>query len=219
MSTNVINQSSASQQKYVKPKEFVLYLVAVFFYTMMTGMVGSYRSEYLVNVLHLADNQTSLFNTLTSVIPFVLNFFIVMYIDGRKMGKGGKFRPLALLVAIPMGILLVLSFWAPAGLTGTLLMIYITTVAVLWGVMCTFGNSVNMVAIVMTPNMKERDNVISFRSISSAVGNSAPLVVVLVIGLLIEEKAMQYIIGAALCGVVGIVAVLLGMTQVRERTV
>jgi hypothetical protein len=85
---------------------------------MMTGMVGSYRSEYLVNVLHLADNQTSLFNTLTSVIPFVLNFFIVMYIDGRKMGKGGKFRPLALLVAIPMGILLVLSFWAPAGLTG-----------------------------------------------------------------------------------------------------
>lgn len=219
MSTNVINQSSASQQKYVKPKEFVLYLVAVFFYTMMTGMVGSYRSEYLVNVLHLADNQTSLFNTLTSVIPFVLNFFIVMYIDGRKMGKGGKFRPLALLVAIPMGILLVLSFWAPAGLTGTLLMIYVTTVAVLWGVMCTFGNSVNMVAIVMTPNMKERDNVISFRSISSAVGNSAPLVVVLVIGLLIEEKAMQYIIGAALCGVVGIVAVLLGMTQVRERTV
>lgn len=219
MSTNVINQSSASQQKYVKPKEFVLYLVAVFFYTMMTGMVGSYRSEYLVNVLHLADNQTSLFNTLTSVIPFVLNFFIVMYIDGRKMGKGGKFRPLALLVAIPMGILLVLSFWAPAGLTGTLLMIYVTTVAVLWGVMCTFGNSVNMVAIVMTPNMKERDNVISFRSISSAVGNSAPLVVVLVIGLLIEEKAMQYIIGAALCGVVGIFAVLLGMTQVRERTV
>lgn len=219
MSTNVINQPDASQQKHVKPKEFVLYLVAVFFYTMMTGMVGSYRSEYLVNVLHLADNQTSLFNTLTSVIPFVLNFFIVMYIDGRKMGKGGKFRPLALLVAIPMGILLVLSFWAPAGLSGTLLMIYITTVAVLWAVVGTFGNSVNMVAIVMTPNMKERDNVISFRSISSAVGNSAPLVVVLVIGLLIEEKAMQYIVGAALCGVVGIVAVLLGMTQVRERTV
>lgn len=219
MTANAINQNDVSMQKHVKPKEFVLYLVAVFFYTMMTGMVGSYRSEYLVNVLHLADNQTSLFNTLTSVIPFVLNFFIVMYIDGRKMGKGGKFRPLALLVAIPMGILLVLNFWAPAGLSGTLLMIYITTIAVLWAVMCTFGNSVNMVAIVMTPNMKERDNVISFRSISSAVGNSAPLVVVLVIGLLIHEKAMQYIIGAALCGVVGIIAVLLGMSQVRERTV
>ena len=214
-----MSNSATSETKFLKSKEWILYLAGVFFYTMMTGMVGSYRSEYLVNVLHLADNQTSLFNTLTSVIPFVLNFFIVMYIDGRKMGKGGKFRPLALLVAIPMGILLVLSFWAPAGLTGTLLMIYVTTVAVLWGVMCTFGNSVNMVAIVMKPNMKERDNVISFRSISSAVGNSAPLVVVLVIGLLIEEKAMQYIIGAALCGVVGIVAVLLGMTQVRERTV
>lgn len=219
MSTNIINQPHTEDQKYVKPKELVAYLVAVFFYTMMTGMVGSYRSEYLINVLQLTDGQTSLFNTLTSIIPFVLNFFIVMYMDGRKMGKGGKFRPLALLVAIPMGILLVLNFWAPPGLTGTLLLIYVTTIAVLWGVVCTIGNSVNMVALVMTPNMKERDDVISFRSISSAVGNSAPLVVVLVIGLIWQDKATQYIIGAALCGVVGILAVLLGMNLVRERTV
>lgn len=28
-------------KKYVKPKEFILYLVSVFFYTMMTGTVGS----------------------------------------------------------------------------------------------------------------------------------------------------------------------------------
>ena len=35
----------------------------------------------------------------------------------------------------------------------------------------------------MTPNMKERDQLLSFRSISSAVGNSAPLVVLLVVGL------------------------------------
>lgn len=208
------------EAKQVKIGEFILYLIAVFFYTNMTGMVGSYRNAYLVNVLLLPEKQAALFNTLTSIIPFVLNFFIVMYIDGRKMGKNGKFRPLGMLVAIPMGILLVLSFWTPKVLSGTLLMIYIVTVAVAWAVCNTFGNSVNMVAIVMTPNMKERDTVISFRSIASAIGNSAPLVIVLVIGLIWKNnEGLQYIIGASLCGVVGIITMLFGMRAVRERVV
>ena len=68
------------ETKHVKTKEFVLYLLGVFFYTCMTGMVGSYRSEYLVNVLQLTDSQVSLFNTLVNVIPFVLSFVISMYI-------------------------------------------------------------------------------------------------------------------------------------------
>lgn len=140
-----------------------------------------------------------------------------MYIDGRSMGKQGKFRPLAMLVAVPLGILLVLSFWAPPGLTGTLLMIYITTVAIAWAVCTNFGNSVNMVSVVMTPNLKERDTVISFRSISSAIGNSAPLVIILVIGFIWKDEGTQYIIGASLCGVVGIITMLFGMRAVRER--
>lgn len=205
-------------KKYVKTSEFVLYLIAVFFYTNMTGMIGSYRNAYLVNVLQVTDDQASLYNLLLSIIPFVLNFFIAMYIDGRKMGKGGKFKPLALLSAVPLGALLILSFITPRALTGTLMMIYIVTIGVAWSVATCFGNSVNMVAIVMTPNMKERDNVISFRSISSAVGNSAPLVIVLVIGLIWKDnEGLQYIIGAGLCGVVGVIAMLFGMGAVRER--
>ena len=209
---------AVSDEKYVKRSEFILYLVAVFFYTMMTGMIGSYRNAYIVNVLRLTTSQASLYNTLISVIPFVLNFFIAMYIDGRKIGKMGKFKPLGLIAAIPAGILLVLTFITPKALSGTILMIYIVTIAVLWSISTNFGNSVNMVAIVMTPNMKERDTVISFRSIVSAVGNSAPLVVLLVIGMIWKDnEGLQYIIGAGLCGAVGVIAMLLGMNAVRER--
>lgn len=140
-----------------------------------------------------------------------------MYIDGRKTGKGGKFRPLALLVAIPAGIFLVLSFWAPKGITGTTLMIYLVTVAVAWAVCTNFGDCVNKVAIVMTPNMKERDTVMSFRGIVSAVGNSAPLVVELVLAFMVKDKGLRYICVASLCGVFGILTMLLGMKTVRER--
>lgn len=227
---------SNETQKHVKTNEFILYLVGVFFYTTMTGMVGGNRNAYLVNVLRLSEDQTSFFNLITAIIPFVINFFIVMYIDGRKMGKSGKFRPIAMLVAVPMAIVMMLSFWAPKGLSGTILMIYVITLAVLWSIFCTFGNSINMIANVMTPNLKERDKVLSFRSISSAVGNSAPVVIVLVVGLIWNKdnpalinavtgtsirsvEGLQYIISAALCSVVGVITVLLGMKIVRERTV
>ena len=207
-----------TEQKYVKKSEFILYLVAVFFYTNMTGMVGNFRNAYIVNVLRLSDSQASLYNTLLSVIPFILNFFIAMYIDGRKVGKRGKFKPLGIASAVPVGLLLVLSFFKPSFITGPLVMIYIVTIGVSWAILTHFGNSVNMVAIVMTPNMKERDTVISFRSISSAVGNSAPLVIILVIGLIWKDnEGLQYIIGAGLCGVVGVIAMLLGMNAVKER--
>ncbi|MBE6752499.1 MAG: hypothetical protein E7556_08250 [Ruminococcaceae bacterium] len=232
MSSTVIQNP---ETKYVKKSEFILYLVGVFFYTTMTGMVQGNRNAYLVNVLRLPESQTSLFNLLTSIIPFVLNFFIVMYIDGRQMGKGGKFKPITTLVIVPMSIVMMLSFWAPPGLSGTVLFIYVVTVAVLWAVLSTFGNSINMVANVMTPNLKERDQVLSFRSISSAVGNSAPVVILLVIGLIWSKdnqslidavtgttirsvEGLQYIISAGLCSVVGIITVLLGMKLVRERT-
>ena len=207
----------STDEKYVKKNEFILYLVAVFFYTNMTGMIGGFRNDYLVNVLKVPSGQLSKYNVLISVIPFVLNFFIAMYIDGRKMGKGGKFRPLGLIAAVPTGILLVMSFVTPKSLTGTILMIYIVTVAVSWSIATNFGNSTNMVAIVMTPNLKERDNVISFRSIVSAVGNSAPLAVVAFIGIFAKDKGTRFIISAALCGAVGIIAMLIGRKKESSR--
>lgn len=214
-----VNETSVNIQdkKHIKMPEFIAYLVAVFFYTNMTGMVGSYRNAYLVDVLKINENQASLFNVLTSVIPFVLNFFIAMYIDGRSVGKKGKFRPLVLLAAVPAGILLVLSFWTPKALSGTLLMIYLVTIAIGWAVATNFGNQINSMAAVLTPNLKERDTVMSFRGIVSAVGNSAPLVIVLVIAIFVKDASTQYIISAALCGVVGIVTMLIGMKMTRER--
>lgn len=217
MSDKVLAPPTEQDKKYVKLSEFIIYLVGVFFYTNMTGMVGSYRSAYLVNVLRLNESQVSLFNTLVNIIPFVLNFFITMYIDGRRPGKSGKFRPLALAVAIPCGVLLVLTFWAPPALSGNLLLVYVTTIAVLWAVATNFGDAMNKVALVMTPNLKERDNVISFRSICSAVGNSAPLVIILVIGLIWDDEGTQYIIGAALCAVVGTILMLVATKAIRER--
>lgn len=218
MSEKMLSSPQTQDKKYVKTSEFIWYLVAVFFYTNMTGFIGQYRNVFLVDVIQITDTQSSLFNLFTGVVPFILNFFIVMYIDGRSIGKSGKFRPLVMLAAVPMSILLFLSFWVPSGITGTLLTIYIITIAVLWGVMNTFGGTITNIAVVITPNLRERDTVLSFRGIVSAVGNSASLVIVVVLNLIWKDnQSLQFITCAALSGVIGIITMLFGMKMTRER--
>ena len=204
-------------EKLIKKPEFILYLAAIFFYTNMTGMVGSYRAAYLVNVLHLASNHVSFYNAFLSVSGFFLHFFIAMYIDSRKVGKSGKFRPLIAFATIPMALFLVLTFYTPSFISGALLMPWLLFIATGFSVANMFAGTLNNVAWVMTPNMKERDNVMSFRSISSAVGNSAPLIIILVIGLLIKTEGTQYIVCSCLCAAVGIATMLPGVKIVRER--
>lgn len=55
MSENEIKMN-VQNKKHLKTGEFIAYLVAVFFYTNMTGMVGSYRNAYLVDVLKITDS-------------------------------------------------------------------------------------------------------------------------------------------------------------------
>lgn len=209
-------------QKYVKKSEFVVYLMAIFFYTMMTGMVGNYKNAYLVNVLVLDADTLSLYNTILSIAGFVTSFFVAMYIDGHKPSKKGKFRPIGTAVAIPVALTLMLTFFVPSfieDLGGVVLFIYLLTIGFAYSICTQFANVFNLLANVMTPNNKERDQVISFKSISSAIGNSAPLVVVLVIGLITDDEQLQYIVGAAICAIAGVITMLLGLNLVRERTV
>ncbi len=213
------------EQNHIKNKEMIFYLAAIFFYTMMTGMVGSYRQAYLVNVLRMEDDAVSFYNAFLSVAGFLMSFVYALIIDNRKIGKKGKFIPIVNAVAIPMGIVTMLLFYTPDGLAGTLLMIYLISIGMIHGACCSFGNAINLVSYVMTPNNKERDKVISFRSISSAVGNSAPLVVVLVIDEIIKavspdnpnREYLEYIIGASLISVVGTFITLMGMRFMKER--
>lgn len=213
--SNAIKQKSGNG--YVATNEFIFYLAAIFFYTMMTGIVGSYRQDYLVNVLLLTEDQTSFYNSFLSVAGFVLSFFYAMVIDNHKISKRGKFVPIVNAVAIPMGIVTLLMFVTPKGLTGALLMVYLLTIGLLHGACCSFGNAINLVSFVMSPDNKERDKVISFRSISSAIGNSAPLVVTLVIGLFIKDKAMLFVVSTSLICVVGTFITLMGMRFIKER--
>ena len=47
----------AADQKQIGTGEFIWYMVSVFFYTNMTGMVGQYRNNFLVDVVQINQHH------------------------------------------------------------------------------------------------------------------------------------------------------------------
>ena len=227
MSKNNISNAQ-SQEKFVGRSEFLLFTVAIFFYTMMTGVVNGNKNDFIVNVLSLPEEYTAIYNGVTGVAGFLLSFLYALILDNKKIKNGEKFKPIGIALAVPCGLMTVLMFVVPDFLrqNPVVLLVYLIFLALVQGCCFYFGNTINMVAMVMSPNQKERESILSFRGISSAVGNSAPMVVVLVIGEIIKIKnggkndpALNYLLSSILCGVVGTVTMLIGMRAVKERTV
>ena len=104
---------TANEKKYLKTKEWVFYLLAMFFFSSMTGMVNSYRRAYLVDVLLLSNDQLSFFNGFTQIVGYVLSFIYALILDNKKIKNNQKFKPLGLLAAIPCGVVTALIFWTP----------------------------------------------------------------------------------------------------------
>lgn len=219
--------SQKANGKHVGNGELIIFIFAVFFYTMMTGMINGYRSDYMVNILSMPEGHVATFNAVTGIAGYVLSFIYALILDNKKIKNNEKFKPLGFAAAIPCGIITVLIFLVPDFLRNnpTVLLAYMILLCLVQGACFYFGNTVNMVAMVMSPDLKERENVLSYRGISSAIGNSAPMVVVLVIGAIIklikgsEDPELNYIISSILCGAVGTVTMLIGMRVIKERTV
>ncbi|MDR0883114.1 MAG: MFS transporter [Oscillospiraceae bacterium] len=216
---------SPARAKNIKSSEFLFYMLMVFFYSTMVGMIGEYRRAYLVDGLQLENNQLALYNGITSAIGYVMAFVYALILDNKKIKNGKKFKNLGLIFAVPCGLLTILTFYTPGFLENnpSALLVFLIIINVIQAGCFYFGGTVNMVAVVMSPDIREREQLLSFRGVSSAVGNSAPLVIVLVMGVIIkavkgaEDNMLNYMLSAVLVGVVGTITMLLGFSAVHER--
>jgi len=213
--------------KHVASKEFFIFMACAFLFTNMEGMAGNFRQKYLVDILLLPSESVAVINTVCTLVPFLLSFFFAMVVDRTPKPGKDKFRPLFLVTAVPSGIFAVLMFWTPAlfsELALVMMVAYQITITVLYEGVKFFAGTVNQMAVVITPDMKERDGILSYRAISSAIGNSAPLVVVLVVGLLrgpgiISGEGMMYLVSAVLCAVASTAILLAGARTLKERVI
>ena len=207
------------EQKVVSMKEMIIFFMGTFFYTNMTGMLGSYRQAYLVNVLQVSSDKVAFINSFCGIAGFALSFFLTMIIDRAPKPGHSKFKPLVLTWAIPTGITMVLLFYTPSFIstTSAMIVVYLIAMQMIYNIASGFTGQINSIAVVMSPNSSERDTILTWRGIVNAIGNSAPLVVVLVAGLITKNESLQYLGSAILCAIVAVVFLLLSGKTVKER--
>lgn len=208
-----------SKEKYVNMKEMIIFFMGTFFLTTMQGMTGNYRQAYFVNVLQLPSDNVALINSFCSVANFALGFFITMMIDRTPKAGKNKFKPLVSLWTIPMGIMVVLMFYTPSFMSKniTILVIYCIAINLIYNIAQSFAGTLNNIAVVMSPNNNERDTLLTWRGIVNAIGNSAPLVVILVAGMITKDEGLQYLSGAIVCSLIGVIIVLSANSVIKER--
>lgn len=210
--------------KYVSTKELVVYLATLFLYNNMAQVVGNgMRNKYLMNLM--APEHVSVVNFILSVAGYVLPFFYAMIIDRAPKDGKSKFIPLITFSIIPAGIFTVLMFYTPAVIKNgaiEIMIMYQVIVALAHGASHAFAGTVDKMSVVLTPNQSERDKIINFRGISSAISASAPLVVIAVVGLLkkpgiIKGEEGVWLVTAIASSAVGVLMVSWGMRVVKER--
>ncbi len=205
--------------KLVPTSELIFFLMGTFFLTTLTGMCGNYRQAYLVNILGLEANQVSLINSVCSIVSYFINFLLMMRIDRPPKKGKSKFLPLVRSSAIPFAIVIVLMYYTPSFVdrTTNMIVIWCICLQLIYNTLNTFAGALNNVAVVISPNSAERDTALTWRGIVNAVGNSAPLVVVLVAGLITDKEEYQYLGSAVACSIVAVIFMLIATRKVKER--
>ena len=215
----VKKQTEENPQKLVPTRELIIFLMGTFFLTTMQGMLLNYRQAYLVNVLELESKQVGFINSFCTIASFFINFFLMMIIDRPPKDGHNKFKPFVRIWAIPTAVLTVLLFWTPSFIprTGVIIVAYLICLQVVYNIANTFAGTLNNIAVVISPNSGERDTALTWRGIVNAIGNSAPLVVVAVAGVITDDEGLQYLGSAIACAVVCTCVMLLACSMVKER--
>lgn len=210
----------SKEEKYLSKYEMISYIIGMASLSMFTGMVNNYQGDYWNNILKLNQHNQQIINTVVTIVGYILGFFLSHFIDNFR-GKKGKFRPLAMTFCVPFALVGFLRFYTPFDVNTFACVLYIALVVIVFNIFQTFANTANYVAYVITPNEKERNGLMSANSFFSSIMSSAPLVIILVLGIFKNkgffDTNQMYLIGMLICAIAYAAAMLNAMKCTKER--
>lgn len=215
--------------KFVGKKEFWMYAVGGMGQGMIYAIMSSYISEFYLNVAVLPPLFVLLLMLLARVWDAVNDPMMGMIAD-RYTTKWGKYKPYVLFTPIPVAILTFLMFYVPEGFSQTQMMIYAAVTYTLWGMIYTVSDvPFWSLPNAMTPDAKERANVISFSRTLNGVGSAVPMAIYFVLSWVLgkimtgktdlEIDKAKYMIIALICAVIGSAIFLSSYFFIKERVI
>lgn len=213
-------------KKYVPKKETQAYAIAALGQGLVYSCMSSYITDYYMNVLTLNAIFVILLMLLARVWDAINDPMMGMIMD-RHMTKWGRMKPYPVATAIPIAILTILMFVNPGFNTDNKsiwLYIFVSVVYVAWGMIYTasdvpFWSMPN----VMTPNAKERGNLISYAKTVGGIGSAVTVALPIIVGYFVADmdieraNIVKYAIMAISMAVIGMPLFTLATFKTKER--
>ncbi len=215
-----------NQKKYVPKGEVKTYAIAALGQGLVYSCMSSYITDYYMNVLTLNAMFVIMLMLLARVWDAINDPMMGMIMD-RKTTKWGRMKPYPILTALPIAALTILMFVNPGFDTENKsvgLYVFVALVYVAWGMIYTvsdvpFWSMPN----VMTPNPKERGNLISYGKTVGGIGSAVTVALPIIVGFIIadmdvkEANILKYAIMAISMAVIGMPLFALSSFKVKER--
>ncbi|MEH7415217.1 glycoside-pentoside-hexuronide (GPH):cation symporter [Neobacillus drentensis] len=171
----------------------------------MFDMGQIYLLKFYTDVLGISAYWGGLVFLVSKIFDAFADSAVGAFVDKRKPGKRGKFRPFILFGSIPLAIMTVISFMAPElSDTGKIIFAFITYMA--------FGLSYSIVnipygslAASMTQDSVDRASLGSFRAIGSQFALLVSGMVVIPIVLYFPNEKLGYTVGIASMALIGVI--------------
>lgn len=213
-------------KKYVPKKEAQAYAIAALGQGLVYSCMSSYITDYYMSVLKLNAMFVILLMLFARVWDAINDPMMGMIMD-RVSFKKGRMKPYPVVTAIPIAILTILMFVNPGFDTNNKtvwLYVFTAAVYVIWGMVYTssdvpFWSMPN----VMTPDAKERGNIISYGKTVGGIGSAVTVALPIIVGFVVAdmdvEKAgiVKYAIMAISMSVIGMPLFAMSSFKIKER--
>ena len=211
-------------KKYVPKKEVRAYAIAALGQGLVYSCMSSYITDYYMNVLSLNAMFVIMIMLLARVWDAINDPMMGMIVD-RRSTKFGRMRPYPLVTAIPIAALTILMFVNPGFDTqnkSIWLYVFVAAVYVIWGMVYTasdvpFWSMPN----VMTPNPKERGNLISYGKTVGGIGSAVTVALPIIVGYFVADlenaDIVKYAVMAISMAVIGMPLFTLSTFKTKER--
>lgn len=219
-------ENKKETKKYVPKKEVQAYAIAALGQGLVYSCMSSYITDYYMNVLTLNAFFVIFLMLLARVWDAINDPMMGMIMD-RHTTKWGRMKPYPVATAIPIAVLTILMFVNPGFDTenkSIWLYVFVSVVYVAWGMIYTasdvpFWSMPN----VMTPNPKERGNLISYGKTVGGIGSAVTVALPIIVGYFVADmdietaNIVKYAVMAVSMAVIGMPLFTLSSFKTKER--
>lgn len=161
----LMNDSS----KRIPTRQKIAYGFGDFGNGFMFDLGQAYLTKFWIDGIGIGAGVVGGIFAFTKIFDVFMDPIAGSVVDNRKkIGKRGKFRPVMMISAVILGILTVLTFMMPDGLSMTQKIIYAYAAYMIWGLVYSFTNDpYGSLASVMSRNTQDRSFMATTRQIGS----------------------------------------------------